>query len=191
MEIWKDIKKWEGYYQVSNFGNVKSLDRIVIHKNRLHKQRKKGKILKPSINHKGYLTVDLRKQGLRKQFFVHRLVGMMFIDNLNNKPQINHKDGNKLNNNVNNLEWVTNKENIKHAFDVGLRKPPMKGKFGKNHNRSKSIIQKDKNDNFIKEFESISEAHNKTKINLGNIHSACCGRYKSAGGYKWEYKEKK
>lgn len=189
MEQWKDIKGWVGYYQVSDLGRVRSIDRVVIHKNRGHKQFKRGKLLKSVKTKKGYLSVDLVKQGLRKSVVVHRLVALTFIDNKHKKPQVNHKDGNKLNNHLSNLEWVTNKENIQHAFKLGLKESPMKGKYGKDHNRSVSIIQKSKQGEFIKEFASISDAYRETHINLGNIQSACCGRVKTAGGYKWEYKE--
>lgn len=113
-EIWKDIEGYEGLYQVSNFGKVKSLN---------YKRQNKVKILKPSQTGKGafkgqgYLSLHLKN----KQFKVHRLVAEAFIPNKENKPQINHKDGNKLNNNSNNLEWCTNSENQKHAWKNGLR----------------------------------------------------------------------
>ena len=102
LEIWKEIKSYEGIYQISNFGKVKRL-------------YKNGKIhiLKPRINHKGYARVALCSRS-RKEYCVHRLVGEAFIINPYNKPQINHIDGNKLNNNVNNLEWVTPRENCLH-----------------------------------------------------------------------------
>ena len=105
MEIWKDIKDYEGLYQISNYGRVKSLPRMM-------KKRKCEEIIKtPSVLPKGYLKVSLCKNGEIKYYFIHRLVAEMFIPNPNNLPCVNHKDCNTSNNNVNNLEWVTHKEN--------------------------------------------------------------------------------
>lgn len=111
-EIFKDIEGYEGLYQVSNLGNIKSL-----HCN-------KEKIMKPTIrsNNYQYYFVGLLKDGKRKYFAVHRLVAMMFIPNPNNYEQVDHLDGNKLNNNVKNLEWVTPKENTNRAWKKGLAK---------------------------------------------------------------------
>lgn len=119
MEVWKDIKGFKGYYQVSNLGRVKSLDRRVTYSDKkIHNL--KGKVLKPMINMHGYEIVDLRKDKKRKTSKIHRLVAIAFLDNPKNKPQVNHIDGIKLNNNSENLEWVTNTENIKHAYKNGL-----------------------------------------------------------------------
>ena len=108
-EIWKDIKGYEGLYQVSNLGKV------------ARQTKTKGlHYLKGYINHKGYLKVHLMKERKYQTFRVHRLVGLAFIPNPLNKPQINHKDGNKLNNSVDNLEWVTNEENYEHAIKLNL-----------------------------------------------------------------------
>lgn len=119
MEVWKDIKGYQGYYQVSNFGRVKSLDRIVTYSDKkVHSL--KGKILKPMITKHGYETVDLRKNQKRKTSKIHRLVAIAFLKNKKNKPQVNHIDGVKTNNNLSNLEWVNNSENIRHAYKKGL-----------------------------------------------------------------------
>lgn len=109
MEEWKDINGFEGLYQVSNFGNVKSLARYVNHWQGGLRFRKE-KILKPFIK-QGYHYVDF---GRKKQYRVHRLVAQTFLDNPYDKPDVNHIDGNKLNNEVNNLEWVTASENMIH-----------------------------------------------------------------------------
>lgn len=103
-EIWKDIKEYEGIYQVSNLGRVKSL-----------KHSKEGKLLKGRVTGKGYLSVALFRNSVRKSNSIHRLVAEAFIPNPENKPEVNHIDENKLNNDVSNLEWVTSKENSNHG----------------------------------------------------------------------------
>ena len=109
MEIWKDIPEYEGIYQVSNTGKVKRID-------------KKEKMLKNNLCGNGYYYVYLSKNGKVRKFKVNRLVAQAFIENPENKPFVNHIDGDKLNNNVENLEWVTQSENMLHAYKYGLRK---------------------------------------------------------------------
>lgn len=121
MEYWRPVKDYETIYEVSSNGQVRSLDRYIqkgpyiIHRN--------GKLLKLSIGH-GYLYVSLAKSGRQQQKFVHVLVAEAFLDKPNGKVEVNHKDGNKLNNCVDNLEWVTHRENIQHSFRLGLHKYP-------------------------------------------------------------------
>lgn len=120
VEIWKDIEGYEGHYKVSNLGRIKSL--IKWNGNRYVKCER---ILKPyrqkSIKNYYRSVIKLKKYGVSKDCKVHRLVAKAFIDNHNNYPMINHIDGNPLNNCVENLEWCTQKENVKHAIDTGLR----------------------------------------------------------------------
>lgn len=130
-EIWKDIKGFEGYYQISNYGNVKGLTRKV-------KKWDGEKIIKEKIKiadlTKGYYRIALYKKNKIKKEQIHRLVATHFILNPENKPQVNHIDGNKLNNHVSNLEWVTQSENQIHAYKIGLQKKPIL--YCENHNRT-------------------------------------------------------
>jgi hypothetical protein len=115
-EIWKDVNGYEGYYQVSNIGNVRSLDRpstSPVNKIEL------GTQLKPSIK-RGYSCVVLQKDGERKHTSIHRIVAQAFICNRENKPQVNHINGVKSDNRAKNLEWATSSENIQHAYKTGL-----------------------------------------------------------------------
>ena len=170
-EEWKDIKSYRGFYQVSNLGKIKNLKR-------------KEVLLKPYISKQGYLNVKLIDPYFKKgnNYLVHRLVAEAFIPNPENKPQVNHKDGNKLNNSVDNLEWVTSSENNQHAYNTGLNKYKQKY-FGK------PVAQYTKKFDFIKVYPSITTASNETKINLSQI-SLCCQKRKhrnTAGGYIWRY----
>lgn len=162
-----------GLYQVSNLGNVRSLN---------YNKTKKIQHLKKVVNNKrGYLAVGLSKNGIFKIKTVHRLVAETFISNPNNLPQVNHIDENKLNNSVTNLEWCTNKYNINY----GTRKERISEKKGR------KIIQLDKDDNIIKVWNGTCHASRELKINEGNIWEACNNKRKTAGKYKWKYKEEK
>ena len=128
-EIWKDIVGYEGLYQVSNLGKVKSLDRVC-HNPRYGKQKRRGNIMRPSPNNYGYLQVRLSKLGKSKTHKVHRLVALAFLTENRLKKEVNHKDGNKENNCFSNLEWVNRSENVKHAFDIGIKPKPRGEKNG-------------------------------------------------------------
>lgn len=114
---WYDIKGYEGFYKINKNGDVRSLDRITDCGK--YKRKEKGIIIKQRIRN-GYKAVSLNKNGKSKSFNIHRLIAINFIKNENNKPCINHIDGNKLNNEIYNLEWVTHKENNNHAIKLGL-----------------------------------------------------------------------
>ena len=120
-EIWADIENYYGLYQVSNLGRVRSLDRVVKRKNH-YNLTLKGKIKPLHEDNKGYHRVQLSKKGKLKTHKVHRLVMNRFVHNPENKPQVNHIDGDKKNNIVDNLEWVTNSENQIHARDMRAKK---------------------------------------------------------------------
>lgn len=116
--MWKSVKGYATLYEVNEFGQVRSLKQWNGHK---YIKRGSPYILKQSNTTTGYKKVELTKDGKKKSFKVHRLVAEAFIDNPYHKPNINHKDGNKKNNNVTNLEWVTQKENVEHAYSTGIR----------------------------------------------------------------------
>lgn len=170
-EVWKPIKGYEGLYEVSNLGRVKSLERKVKAKNKYGTVDRTvtEKILKYSINHKGYYLVKICNQ-VNKSFLVHRLVAEAFIDNPENKLQVNHINGDKKDNRVCNLEWCTNNENQKHAINMGLididerikrlneaRRRLKRKPIEAIEKIKKRCLQYDKQMNLIKEWESISE----------------------------------
>lgn len=184
MEVWKDIKCYEGLYQVSNKGNIRRIKFV----NRMV-TKEKITYLKLNKNTGGYLSVVLYKNGTHKRYLVHRLVAQAFIENIENKIEVNHIDGNKLNNHVSNLEWVTRSENMKHSYSMGLEKPPMKGRFGKLNSISKPILQYDLNNNFIRRFESVGEGARflRNKSADRSISKCCNGLRKTAYGYIWRF----
>lgn len=171
-EIWKDIKGYEGLYQISDLGRVKRLEGKRYDRNQILKER----IVKTTYPKNGwYPYLSLCKNGVYKNFHIHRLVAEAFIPNPSNYPCVNHIDGNKQNNDISNLEWCTFQHNNIEAFRLRLNKGTIK-----------AVLQYDMEGNFIKEWESIVSAQ---KV-YGYIHisDVCKGRRKTAGGYKWKYK---
>lgn len=139
------------------------------------------------INNKGYLKIALYNKGKYKFFQIHRLVAEAFVPNPENKPQVNHKNGIKTDNRVENLEWVTCKENIIHAFRVLGKKFPPRIRSNYKHPRARIVLQI-KEGVVIAEYFSTREAHKKTKITQSNISECCRGIRTHAGGFKWRYK---
>ena len=135
-EYWTDIPGYEGYYQISNHGNVKSLDRVIKEKTG-KTQALKGRVLKQRINSGGYYSIGLGKNGSKAAFAIHQLVAQAFLDNPDNKPTVNHLNGVKTDNNVSNLEWATYSENLSHAYSTGLRTSVSSKAIGEKNYRRK------------------------------------------------------
>lgn len=182
-EIWKDIPDYEGFYQASNQGRLKSLDRIVI-----GNRKRYGKINKLENNHKGYLRANLNKNGERERIFIHRIVAMLFIENPENKPFINHIDENPSNNHYKNLEWCTAKENANHGTSTARQSAKLKNIGGSI--KAKKVYQYDKNLNLVKIFPSAMEAH-RQGFTQANISKVCNGERPHHKGFIWSHRKLK
>lgn len=170
-EEWRDIEGYDGFYQISDKGRVKSIKRQRVLSGRKYIVNKE-KILKPYKHNGGYLKINLCKDGKVKSFFIHRLILQAFKPT-KEKLNVNHIDGNKENNNLENLEWVTQKENVRHAYESGLNKT-----------RRKVICLETG-----KIYKSITECAKDNKVSLGSIHGACKGLYKTSKGKHYKYYE--
>ena len=151
-------------YEVSNLGKIRNV--------------KSGRILKPRLTKNGYLEHLLYKNNKQKHLLLHRIIATTFIDNPEKKPQVNHIDENKLNNDLSNLEWCTIRENNIH----GTRIKRIAEK------RSIEVIQLDLNDNIFNVFKSMVQAEQETGVFASSIGACCSGKRKSAGGFKWKRK---
>ena len=170
MEIWKDIEGYEGLYQISNLGNVKSLN---------YNKTGKERILTPQKNNKSYLKVGLCKQAKSKTYKIHRLVAQAFLPNQNNLPQVNHKDEDKQNNAASNLEWCTNKYNSNY----GTRNKRVAESNINNPKRSKQVLCVE--NGVI--YPSTMELQRQLGLPQQNISHCCNGKRKTCGGFHWCY----
>lgn len=179
-EIWKTIKNYEGLYEVSNLGRVKSLERIDSNKHPI-----KERLLKCGKVDGGYLAAVLCKNGKHKTFLIHRLVAKAFIPNPNNLPQVNHKDEDKTNNCVSNLEFCTAKYN--NNYGTRTERVAEKQTNGK---KSKPVLKIDPISNeIVAEFPSVAEVQRQLGFGENAIRHCLKGRTKTSYGYKWKYKE--
>lgn len=171
-EIFKDIEGYEGLYQISNFGRVKSLGNG-------NSNNSKERILKPAKNNNGYLCVELSKQGKRKMHLVHRLVAQAFIENHNNLPQVNHKNQIKTDNQVGNLEFCTAAYNCNY----GTHNQRVAESNTNHPNKSKQVLCLETG--II--YPSTKEVQRQTGFSQGNISECCNGKRKTCGGFHWQY----
>ena len=184
-EIWKDIEGFEGYYQVSNLGNIKSLN----YGNHGYEQN-----LVPKINNKGYKWVELVKGKKKKCLLIHRLVAIAFIDNPENFKVVNHIDENPLNCVADNLEWCTIGYNTRYSIErhkdryKKYTEPPKVKKF--KHYKTIYINQLTLDGEFIREWSSFVELKKKMNYHNTSIKECCEGKRKTAYGYKWEFADK-
>lgn len=175
-EEWKDIFGYEGLYQVSTSGRIKSVARHTT----------KGGIMKTYLSKDtGYIGLSLSKNGKVRYATIHRIMAEAFIPNPENKPCINHKNSIRNDNRIENLEWCTHSENNIHAYKFG------NNKITKNHlsqKTKKPVLQYDLSGNFIREFNSARTVEKLCNINHSNIRKCCIGKAKKANGFIWKYK---
>lgn len=195
-EIWRDIKGYKNY-QVSNLGRIKSLKRNVPFTNRWGQRithLQKERILKAKKQFNGYLAISLSNNGEHKTYLVHRLVAEAFILKTDNKSQVDHINGDKTDNRVENLRWVTPKENClnplwveksKNVSEETRNKLSDKAKYSHN----KPVTQYTLDGELVKEWPSAREVERQLGFNNGHISSCCLGKRKQANGYIWKYKK--
>ena len=179
-EVWKDIEGYEGKYQISNLGNVKSLQY------RGHEGVIRN--LVPKVNNYGRLWVELMKDGKKRQFLIHRLVGMAFIPNPDNLPQINHMDENPKNNRVDNLEWCTGEYNVHYYIERHPMAARNRKSTGKYHRKlDKPVNQIDFDGNIVKQWDDARTVVNEFGYNQWSITQCCDGKRNTAYGFRWQY----
>jgi len=191
MEEWRAVKGYEGFYEVSNMGRVKSLKRRVPNPNCGGQYTVNEKILRPSSNPLGYENVRLSKGGVSVHKLVHRLVAEAFIENPNNYPVVNHKDETPSNNSVANLEWCTQKYNSNYGNAYAKKSEAQKKKdwswrktTGCNR---KKVEQLSMDGTVINTFNSLTDAAQATNTNLTKISACCNGARQMTNGYKWRF----
>jgi len=187
--VWKKIQGFEKTYEISSSGEIRSLDRLCVDSLGRNRYRR-GKVLVPDIAPNGYYRVTLSVDGKKTQKYVHRLLAEHFIPNPFLLPQVNHKDGNKLNCNLNNLEWVTARENVLHAYSNGLihhvsgKDHPNFGKLGKESKRAIGVVAKSVTTGEVKVYGAMIEA--KADGFLPSEVSRCCNHGGTHHGFVFE-----
>jgi len=168
-EIWKDIPNYEGLYQSSNLGRIRNVNT--------------NRILKQQVDHDGYFIITLRKGKAKRTYKVHRLVAKTFMPGNHKTLQVNHISGIKSDNSVSNLEWVTLKENIKHAYKIGIYSSEQHSKA---QNKSKKPVLKLKNGIIIKRYDSLKQASKENNVTKQSIYHAI-KKQRDCVGYQWKY----
>lgn len=195
-EEWLPIKGYEGLYEISNLGVIRSLDRTAQRKDRWGGDTSvsvKGRVLRPIKMKNGYLSVSLSKDGYAKIFLIHRLVASAFIPNEDTKMTVNHKNENKADNRAENLEWMTLPENLRYGTGNMRGHTNRDRKWHREHNaglnpNAKKVIQLSKDGEFIKEWDCIKTASKVLGICMSSICAVAKGKTHTAGNYKWQYK---
>lgn len=174
----KPIPGFEGRYSITESGEVYS-----------HDYQNTGKLGIKSTRaiYTGYVYVDFSVNQKTRSMRLHRLVALTYLPNPENKPHVNHKDGNKLNNHVDNLEWVTRSENMRHAFDVLKMRPGWLGKKGKHHCQSKRIEKISDSGVLLSTYDSVREAAKASGIHASTIAQRARGELRQVDGYSWKY----
>lgn len=195
-EEWRDIPQYEGLYQVSNQGQIRSIDRIV-RRNGETTKNLRGFILLPLYQKSGYMFVFLSKNGKAKRMAIHRAVALAFIPNPENKPEVNHINEDKTDNRLENLEWATIKENRNYGTRIARgianrnqtgEKNGMFGKRGSLNPNSKKVLQYDLSGQFIREYDSVKMAAEMTHSNASSIARVANGYLKQTNSFIWRYK---
>lgn len=182
----KQVAGYEGIYEVDQFGRVYSLDRTktVVDNGRIYEKPIAGRQMKQSIHTKGYKTVSLTKNGSTKTMFVHRIVAEAFLPNPNNLPMVNHKDEDKTNNFIDNLEWCTASYNRTYGKAIERQAKKIRGRESK---KKIAVIQRDMSGDFLNWFDSLTKAAENVNGSTSSISAVCKGKRKMAYGYLWEY----
>ena len=188
-EIWKDINGFEGYYQVSNLGRVKSIERVIEYLSYGKKKTKKicEKIFKPQFNKSGYYMVNLSVNNMHYPKQIHRLVAEAFIPNPDNKPQVDHINTIRTDNRVENLRWCTQQENTDNPLSKAKHKEYYSEHIGSNHHCARKIIQFTADNELLDVYDCIKDASEKLNVDRAHISSCCSGKRKTAGGSRWKY----
>jgi hypothetical protein len=180
-EIWKPIDGYEGVYEISSLGNVRRIQYFDAASEAHHKSNLFVP-MKTYVTKSGYKRIKLSKNGNEKHLVIHRLVAKAFIDNPNKYKIVNHKDLDKLNNSVDNLEWCTQKQNVQHAL---ISLPP--NSWNQNKDKAKQVGQYDLDGNLIAIYASAREAERQTNCSQSHISNCCNGKQKKHKGFKWGY----
>lgn len=182
-EVWKDVVGYEGLYKISDLGRVKSLPR----NGTIPEER----IMVNKLTKQGYITICLSKNDIKKHLKIHRLVAIAFIPNPENKKEVNHIDGNKSKNGVTNLEWVTRSENMKHAFDTGLKTRDLEqiaeARRKSNISCTKRVAKFDLEGNELERFDSMTDARKSMNKSSSTQIAGSCVKNVPAYGFMWRY----